>query len=699
MNLTTPITQLSGVGITMQKRLAMLGIHTVEELLYYFPFRYEDVRHVACIDQLVTGTQVRIEAQIEAIASRRARKRRTYITEAVVSDSSGQLRVVWFGQPYISKTLKVGDSVVLSGVVKEDMIGLQLVSPSYEKIRAQKEEQTLASGEIFPIYSLTAGMTQKQLRSYVKEALPAVVDIEEWLPEEIRDRADIMPLVEALQAIHVPTSLEELHHAERRLKFDEIYILQLRAELLRQSLASVTAKQIIFKEKEIKDMVAALPFTLTKDQKVAAWNIFTDMQAARPMNRLLEGDVGSGKTVVAALCAYNTILNGYQVACMAPTDILARQHFRTFQSLLPGVSIALVTGAGVELSAPTTSDVALAFDKIKTKKGKKDRIRTWLQSGEISLVIGTHALLTETVQFHELAFVIVDEQHRFGVEQRKLLREKSGSTAMPHFLSMTATPIPRSFALTLYGDLDVSFIKEKPQGRKEIYTKFVQAHERQKAYDFIRGQIDTGKQVFVVCPMIHVATDGAEKKSVMAEYEKLSTKVFADKRIAVLHGKMKAEEKKEIMRAFKEKELDILVSTSVIEVGIDIPNASVMMIEGAESFGLAQLHQFRGRVGRSDAQSYCFVLTESDSDSVKKRLAFFEQCHDGFALAEFDLEERGPGEVYGVNQSGMMQFRLASMKDRELIVLARELAKDIDFTTYPLLKEKVHEWEQRVHLE
>ena len=684
MYLYTSVVHLNRVGKTVANRLSILGIKTIRDLLFHFPFRYEDFSHLVSISQLQEGAEVTTHGKVELIGNKRSPRKRKIITEALVSDGTGQLRVVWFGQPFLTKNLHVGDEVYLSGRVSSDMLGVQMVSPAYE--RGSTGTHT---ARIVPMYPLTAGVTQKQLRFLMSQIIELANEVEDWLPEELRERIDLMPLAEAIRTIHFPENLDEIKHAERRLKFDELFVLQLRAEMIRQSLKRSKAPALNFQETEIKKFVAGLPFVLTKDQKVAAWEMLQDMQKPEPMNRLLEGDVGSGKTVVAALIMYNAVLNGTQAAIMAPTEILAKQHLQSLKQLLPEQRLALLTSSEVKCEQVELRE--------KTKKGVEEEVKQHIAAGNIEVIIGTHALLTRDVQFHNLGLVVVDEQHRFGVDQRKVLKEKSGNLeATPHFLSMTATPIPRSFALTLYGDLDVSFIRQKPEGRKEIKTRLVAPHHRQKAYEFIRVQVQQGRQVFVICPLIE-STD--EKKSVMAEFKKLSTQIFSDLRVEYLHGKMKPKEKDEVMLRFVEGKVDVLVSTSVVEVGVNIPNASVMMIEGAERFGLAQLHQFRGRVGRAEHQSYCFLFTDIHSQEVQKRLSFFEKTTDGFVLAEYDLQTRGPGDVYGTAQSGMMQLRLATMRDVELIKLAREVARGIDFEQYPTLKEKVQEWENSVHLE
>ncbi|MBT3539234.1 ATP-dependent DNA helicase RecG [Candidatus Parcubacteria bacterium] len=701
MKLYTKVAQLNRVGGVFEKRLRHLKIEMVEDLLYYFPFRYEDYSQVVDIANLVEGQEVTVRGKIELIASKRSPRKRTVITEAVVTDETEQLRIVWFGQPFITKTLKVGDEVFFSGKVKTDMFGVQMVSPSYEKVN--KNSGTVHTARIVPMYPLTSGITQKQLRFLMAQAVKATEELVDWLPEDIRDRVDVMGLSEAIKAIHFPESEEEFKHAERRLKFDELFVLQLRAEMIRQSIKSSRAPKLEFKEKEVKEFVETLPFTLTKDQKVSAWEIFQDIEKEEPMNRLLEGDVGSGKTVVAAMGLYNTFLNGAQGIIMAPTEILAKQHFETLKEIF---------GEKVRIGILTRTEYKILNFEFEnnSKTSQKKEIIKQIGEGEVDIIVGTHALLTDDLEFKNLGLVIVDEQHRFGVDQRKTIREKSGDPdTVPHFLSMTATPIPRSFALTLYGDLDLSIIRQTPSGRKSIKTRLVDSHNRSKAYRFIKDQVKQGRQVFVICPLIEEKSEGTgldlptssgtEKKTVMAEYEKLSKHIFPDLKIGYLHGKMKGADKDSAMEQFKNGSTNILVSTSVVEVGVDIPNASVMMIEGAERFGLAQLHQFRGRVGRSSHQSYCFLFTDSNTQKAQERLKLFESTTDGFKLAEHDLELRGPGEVYGMAQSGMMHLRLATLSDKELIKLAREVSRGIDFEKYPGLYDKVGEWEDRVHLE
>lgn len=694
MELNSPLSLLSRVGATTLSKLRRLGLSTAEDLLYYFPARYEDYSRLAPIKTLREGDVVTVVGTLELIANRRTPRKRAMITEALLSDETGSIRVVWFNQPFITQLMHPGDKVYLSGTVKRDMLGPQLVSPAYEKV---SEEESTHTARLVPMYSLTEGLTQKLIRSLVKQILPLAKSIDEWLPEKVLESYDLAPISSALEGIHFPKDEHDLEASTGRLKFDELFLLQLQAELARLSKVQHPAPIITFKEAEIKAFVARLPFPLTKAQKVAAWEILQDIAKPSSMNRLLSGDVGSGKTVVAALALYNTSLTGYQGVIMAPTEILAKQHFDSLMNLFgKELPVALLTG----------SESLISNNELKStsKTGKRKEIVEKIQKGEVAIIVGTHALLSEGVDFKKVGLVVVDEQHRFGVAQRRVIKEKGDGV---HFLSMTATPIPRSLALMIYGDLDVSVINEMPVGRKQIITRLVEPSRREKAYQFIRDQVKTGRQVFVVCPLIEETsnkkqeTSVAEKKSVLGEYEKLSKKIFPDLRVTYLHGKMPAKEKDEIMERFRNKEFDILISTSVIEVGVNIPNASVMMIEGAERFGLAQLHQFRGRVGRSSYQSYCILFTDSDSTRAKERLEYFEAHHDGFRLAEKDLEIRGPGEVYGTLQSGMMQLRIAKLTDQEAIKKARDAARAIapELDSYPAIRQYLKRWEREVHLE
>jgi len=692
MDLNTSVSNLNKVGKITSSRLKRLGVETARDLLYYFPFRYEDYRKLIAIKDLQAGQMVTIKGKIELIANKRSPRKHKILTEAIVADNSESLRVVWFGQPFITKQLRAGDTVFLSGKVKEDMLGAQMVGPAFEKEKTSNNGATMHTARLVPMYPLTANLTQKQVRFLVSQIIDLADEIPEWLSDEILEQADLIPLSAALRGIHFPVDDNDLKQSTNRLKFDELFLLQLKAELSRLNKTLVKAPKLKFNQKQIKEFVDSLPFTLTKPQKISSWEILQNIEKNVPMNRLLSGDVGSGKTIVAAMALYNTVLNRHQAVLMAPTEILALQHYESLCELL---------GDEVKIGLMTASQLVVLSSKfaVKTKSGQKKEFLQRLENGELDVVVGTHALLSKGVNFDKLGLVIVDEQHRFGVEQRKTMKEKGRDA---HFLSMTATPIPRSLALMLYGDLDISVINELPPGRKPILSRLVESINRNKAYNFIREQVKKGRQVFVICPLIEEKDTGLnDKKSVMSEYEKLSKIVFPNLKIAYLHGKMKANEKEETMNKFKQGKINILVSTSVVEVGVDIPNASVMMIEGAERFGLAQLHQFRGRVGRSSHQSYCFLFVENGSQKAMKRLKFFEKNNDGFKLAEKDLEIRGPGEVYGTMQSGMMNLRLARLTDHEIIKKAREMARVVvgDLRRFSTLREKVEEWERGVHLE
>jgi ATP-dependent DNA helicase RecG len=699
--LQTSLFTLPRIGPKTVLALKRLNLLTVQDALWHFPFRYEDFRQLIPIADLKEGENVTVKAQLELIASRRSFRTKRTVIEGLVGDDTGKLRLVWFNQPFIAKSLVVGDVLFLSGKITHDHLGLTIVSPAYEKERAGVTRQT---ERLVPLYPLTSGITQKQLRSLIALLLPTLNKVPDWLPHEILTELDLLPLTTALHKIHFPASETELHQATERLKFDELLAIQLQAELSRQHRTVTKAPQIIFQQTAVKQLVESLPFALTPDQKKAAWEILQDIEKPSPMNRLLSGDVGSGKTVVAALPLFTATLNHFQSVLMVPTEILAAQHFESLNKLL--------TPHGVRVGIYTRTQKKLA----STEELSKKKFLEAIKAGEVDVIIGTQALLSDGVDFKNLGLVIVDEQHRFGVEQRRIIKEKGQGA---HFLSMTATPIPRSLALMIYGDLDVSLIQHLPPGRKQITTRLVEPSKREQAYDFIRAEVKKGRQVFVICPLIEPSEQAGktteleqaelwvppphseDKKSVLSEYKRLSEVIFPDLNVGFLHGKLKGAEKDETMKRFATGAIDILVSTSVVEVGVNIPNASVMMIEGAERFGLAQLHQFRGRVGRAEHQSFCLLFTNSASKKALERLTYFESCHDGFKLAEKDLELRGPGEVYGTEQSGERELRLAKLTDTGIIKKARELAQKIGphITNYPTIVEYMQNWQRTVHLE
>ena len=689
MDLGANIKFLNKVGETTAKRLNKIGIKTIEDLLYFFPFRYEDYSQTKKIVDIKDGERINVSGQIEMIQSKKSSRKKISITEALVSDETGSIKIIWFNQSFITKNLKIGDQVSLSGKVEDNYGALVMKSPTYEKISGAKNIHTQG---LVPIYHSTANISQKQIRFLINVVIKYSKLIEDIIPEKILDELELEKIEKSIHKIHFPKNEKEIDSAQKRLAFDELFIIQLRSLILRQSLLNKKANKLKFFEKETKEFVENLDFDLTNAQRKTSWEIINDINNASPMSRLLEGDVGSGKTVVASIAILNSYLNKKQSAFMVPTEILAQQHFQTLLKLFKNTNISI---------ALLTSSKNLLNNEVISKKELLEKIK----NGEIDLIIGTHSLIQKSIKYNNLSFVIIDEQHRFGVEQRKMLLEKSGlaSNFSPHFLSMTATPIPRSLALSIYGDLNISIIDEMPKNRLAIITKVVPKKKEKDLYNFIKKEIKKGRQAFVVCPLIDIS-DKLGLKSVIEEYEKLSKDIFPNLKIEILHGKLKSDEKKKIMQKFSENKINILISTSVIEVGIDIPNASIMLIEGADRFGLSQLHQFRGRVGRSIYQSYCFLSSDSNSDKVKERLEAMEKYNNGFDLSKIDLEMRGPGEFYGTDQKGFPELKVATLFDYKLISLARIEASKIietspDLKKYPILAKNIKDFEQNIHLE
>jgi len=740
MNLSTPIEKIPRIGPQYQKRLKRLGIKKIEDLIYHFPHRYEDFSNLIPIAKAEVGGPFSFQGEILEVKNIRTFRKRMMITQAVLEDETGKLKAVWFNQPYLIKTFKKGDYVCLAGkVVKKDS-SKYLSNPAYEKLSHElgiKNYELTHTGRLIPVYPETEGLSSRWLRFIVKPVLQKLKNqMLDPLPETIIKENNFPPLQEAIWQIHFPDSLNEAKKAKERFAFEELFILSL--FILRERLKLVREKAIVISINLdlIKKFVKSLPFKLTDAQKKSAWQILKDLSKPRPMNRLLEGDVGSGKTVVAAMAALNVAGAGYQVAFMAPTEILAKQHYKTLNYALKefNLNIGLITGKE---------------NYLKKKKVKREELLEKVREGKVNILIGTHAIIQDSlgsekknagVKFNRLALVIIDEQHRFGVEQRARLcqdrevrstkyeeTKKSSKLqtlnfklrTIPHLLSMTATPIPRTLSLTIYGDLDLSIIDELPKDRKKIITKIVQPKNKKEYYDFIRQQIKEGRQAFVICPRIEPAKISSEilgeqksqralswleVKAVKEEYQKLSKEIFPDLKVAMLHGKMKTEEKEKIMKNFKNRKIDVLVSTSVVEVGVDIPNAAVMVIEGSEKFGLAQLHQFRGRVGRSQYQSYCFLFTDTPGLTINRRLRALISCENGFELAEKDLQIRGPGDFSGLRQWGMPDLAMASLADTFLVAKTREAAKKIleedpELKKYPLLKKRLEKFQERIHLE
>ncbi len=642
MKLSDGIEKLPLVGPTYAKRLEKLEIATIEDLIFHFPFRYDDFSLISSISRVQPGETITVRGVVEKMTNEYTRHGKK-IQKATIVDKTGKIEATWFNQPFLAKTIKVGEEYQFSGKVQ--FFGRQktLASPEYEMAKSE----TLHTGRLVPVYNETYGLSSKWLRSRIKKALLLFGEqIEEFLPEEMVKKEGLMAEKEAVFQIHFPANKMLAEKAKERLAFDELFLIQLSAlERKKEWQKKTLGHPLVVDQEKVLGFLGSLPFTLTGAQKRCLKEILADLVKGQPMNRLLQGDVGSGKTVVAAAAAYVAFLNGFQTLLMAPTEILANQHYLTLKTLLTPLAVPVELVTGSHKSSPKSAGVT----------------------------VGTHALLHQQFDATKVGLVIVDEQHRFGVEQRALLAQKGQA---PHFLTMTATPIPRTIALTFFGDLDLSVIDELPEGRLKVKTWVVPKEKRQSAYKWIHDRIkDTPEQAFIICPLIEESETLTSVKAVTKEFSLLSQVIFPDLRLGLLHGRLKAKEKETILKSFTEGKLDILVATPVVEVGIDIPNATIMLIEGADRFGLAQLHQLRGRVGRSHLQSFCFLFTENENPLVIQRLKALETTFLGRELAEIDLKLRGPGEIYGTRQHGFPDLRVASFSDLSLIQKTRQAAE------------------------
>lgn len=647
MNLRTPLDAIKGVGEKTAQVFAAAGLKTVEDLLYFLPRTHEDFSETVKIRDIRPG-KATIRARCEKIATRPVR-RGFKITTATLADDTGKLQAVWFNQPYRETQFKSGEEFFFSGTFEFNYNRYQLTNPSAEKV----SDMPVQTDRILPIYRAVKGLKSQLVRKVLAELRPLMAVLPETLPSEVLKNERLAGLRDAILGMHFPEKSEDIARARERLAFEELFQLLLASQLNRQENAKLKGWHIPFDQNIVAAFVEQLPFDLTGAQRRAAWDIIQDFERKVPMNRLLQGDVGSGKTVVAGLAARQAAHAGFQSAIMAPTEILASQHAETLTALLApfDVTVGLLTGS-VKGKARTVLYEQIAM-------------------GKVNVVVGTHALIQDSVVFHKLGFVAIDEQHRFGVKQRQELLKKS--RYMPHLLAMTATPIPRSLALTVYGELDVSILNELPKGRKPIKTKIWSPISREKLYATIDAEIAAGRQAYVICSLIDENTEN-DVKSVEVEYKKLRNSVFGHRKIGLLHGKLKPDEKHVVMKDFADGKLDILVSTTVVEVGVDVPNATIMLIEDADRFGLSQLHQLRGRVGRSHHQSYCFLMM-SDTKQPSQRLKEVEKSNDGFYLAEVDLKLRGPGEIYGHAQHGSLNLQVATLADTKLIARAQQQAK------------------------
>lgn len=660
------LTDLKGVGDKSQQLFEAAGIKNIYDLLNYFPRDYHDYSKITPIKTLEPGL-VTLRAKLVKVDGRYV-KRGMHITEAIALDETGSVKLVWFNQPYRKNSIKDDHDYYITGKLEFKSGRYAISSPTIEL----SEGDQVHTARIVPIYKESKNLNNRLIRNTMFQAVDYARSLPNLLPDTITKQFNLLSYAEAVKKLHFPANSVDVDQARQTMSFLEIFELMLASNLIKSEISHEIAPRIDFDEGLSKKFVSGLGFELTDSQRKVMWQILKDIDTQKPMNRLVEGDVGSGKTVVAAMAIAMTLNKGMQVAYLAPTEILARQHFETIPKLLK------------PLGLDQQSELLVGSLKAKSK----NQLHSDIKSGKIKLIIGTHALL-HGLEINELGLIIIDEQHRFGVDQRNQLMKHSA--LIPHILSMTATPIPRSLALTLYGELDISIIDAMPPGRKTTITKLVSPNSREPMEEIIKNEIREGRQVYVVCPLID---ENSKIQSTSAEltFKRLSQGTFKDQRIALLHGKLKASDKNQLMEDFINGKINILVSTTVIEVGVNVPNASVMVIEGAERFGLAQMHQLRGRVGRSDDQAYCFVVT-SDSKAPSKRLRAFTQVNNGFRLAELDLEIRGPGAIYGTLQHGALDLRFANLSDHKLIANVRQSVTDFvnnfNLDDYPELRRRV----------
>lgn len=701
LTLDTPISAMGRIGKSAAAALARLGLRTAGDLLRHLPVRHDDLTRVVPIAELVPGEVATVHGRVELIASRRSFRRRMVVTEAVVADDTGQLKVAWFHQPYVAKILTPGTKVSLAGRVDGNTLQLSMASPTYERL--VEDRPPTHTSRLVPVYPATDGASQKQIRFLVSEAIPLAAKLPDPLPENLRKQRGLAWRGDAVRWYHFPDSAEQLEVARRRLAFDELLLLSLRGRMVLAASRGAVAPAIHADIPAIQQLVAGLPFKLTDDQRSAAWQILKDMAEPQAMQRLLQGDVGSGKTAVAAIACLAAAKAGFQACLLAPTAVLAEQHWATLTKVLAGqgVGVCLLTAARREW-----------WDGQQSYAGTKADVAKRLKQGKVSIAVGTHALLSEGVPLNRLALVVVDEQHRFGVNQRAALLKSdaaassraTGGSRGAHLLTMTATPIPRTLALLLYGQLECSTLRQKPVGRTPVATHVLPPHRRDDLYEAMRREVAAGRQAFIVCPRV-AETDSMGVRAATTEFERLRDGPLSGLRLGLLHGQLRPKQKTEAMRRFLAGELDVLVTTTVIEVGVDVPNATLVAIEGAERFGLAQLHQLRGRVGRSQHASSCYLLCETGRPDALQRLHLLERHDDGFALAEADLQIRGPGQLLGTEQSGQMsQLKVASLADQELIRLASAaaeqlLAADSTLARSPQLAEALRHLETTSHLE
>jgi ATP-dependent DNA helicase RecG len=729
IDLETPLKNLPRIGIKYAKKLEKMEIRTISDFIFHFPFRYDDYSEMIPISEISAGENFTIHGKIASLKNIRTWKRKMYITEALIEDDSGSIRAVWFNQPYLGENLSEGKEIRISGKIsqKKDALlphidpkkkidsSLYFSNPSWE-LASRIPTNT---GRLVPVYPETQGLTSRWIRWQIQIFFKLKIPIPDPIPHSILKKLNLPEIEKAVKYIHFPENKNQYALARKRFAFEEMFLMQIKSAQVKLSWKKESSIKIKFDEKLIKTFVSGLPFQLTNAQRKASFEILKDLEKNRPMNRLLNGDVGSGKTIVAAIAALQTVRQGYQVAIMAPTEILAQQHYNKFCELFHDhdFKIGLVTSNSKKIYSASKLPS-------KTDSSQADIIRS------SDIIIGTHSLIQKDIRFSKLALIIIDEQHRFGVAQRAYLQQKTEEISdgirgkIPHFLTMTATPIPRTLALAFFGNLDLSILDEMPKNRKKIITKIISQNNRDATYDFIRKEIKSGRQAFVILPLVEeskILTEVHPVKSLhgqgvrisgqfngvkaaVQEHIRLSSEVFPDLKIGLVHGKLKAEKKEKAMLDFKNNHLDILVATAVVEVGIDIPNATIMIIEDADRFGLSQLHQFRGRVGRGEHQSYCFLFTNKHSELSKQRLKALVESEDGFKIAEKDLELRGPGEFFGTRQSGIPDIAMENLANVKLIQISRTeaenlLRSDPSLISHPMLNKAIEKFTSQVHLE
>ena len=703
MDLNSSIEKNFRLSPRQKNALDKLSLKTTRDLLFYFPSRYENFSERKNIASLAEGDKTTVFGEVLSASLGKTWRKKMAISEITVGDNTGIIKAVWFHQPYMAKMLKVGDKVALTGKISRNKSGLSISNPNFEKI---SRYEALGEGSmLLPVYPETSGITSRWLRFAIQKILNSLEEnIIDPIPEGILKKYHLPSLKSSLIFIHKPQKLKDAEVARKRLAFEEIFFIQLARLSQRKEREKHHSLKISFDRQELEKFVSSFPFELTGAQKNAIEAVANDMQKDSPMSRLLEGDVGSGKTAVAITAVYLAISAGYQVAYMAPTEILAGQHFQSFieyfSELRLAPKIGLITSSGCQ-KFPSKVNPSEAT------KISKAQLLKWVENGEIPILIGTHSLIQDSVKFKKLALVIIDEQHRFGTGQRASLATNKSSD-IPHLLSMTATPIPRTLSLTVYGDLDLSLLDELPKGRKSPITKIISPEERGTAYAMIRKEINNGRQAYIICPRIDAPDpeklNALNAKAVKEEAKRLKKEIFPEWEIEILHGQMTPQEKEEVLSDFKQNKVQILVATSVVEVGINVPNATIIIIEGAERFGLAQLHQLRGRVIRSSYQPYCLVFAESKSQKTTERLKALTTAKNGFELAEYDLKIRGAGELGGGKQWGVSDIGMEALKNIKMVEAARTesqkiIAESPDLKKYPLLLEKIISNEKHIHFE